>query len=238
MTSHNKYLTSNHVIFAFLVALGAFYGIEIATTNAWHDESITMLELAGRGSGGWPQGAQSLATMREVFQGVATPREITQVLTTTDVHPPLYYWVLTVPFLIFGSSVEVARVVSLLCALGAAALILDMVRKLAPRGMLLAYALLAISPTLLFSATNARGYGLALLLVAACLWILAEQTSRSASGRSMSTTWLAAAAVAGGLAFATPITLLLTPALLMWRARRKSPDEAAQALPMNLESGA
>ena len=47
-----------------------------------------------------------------------------------------------------------------------------------------------------------------------------------------------ASAVAGGLAFATPITLLLTPALLMWRARRKSPGEAAQALPMNLESGA
>lgn len=45
-------------------------------------------------------------------------------------------------------------------------------------------------------------------------------------------------AVAGGLAFATPITLLLTPALLMWRADRKRPPATAQAHPKKLESGA
>lgn len=46
-------------------------------------------------------------------------------------------------------------------------------------------------------------------------------------------------AVAGGLAFATPITLLLTPALLMWRAgRQQRAEKDAQALQINAETGA
>jgi multidrug efflux pump len=47
-----------------------------------------------------------------------------------------------------------------------------------------------------------------------------------------------ASAVAGGLAFATPITLILTPALLMWRARRQARKAARKAPAAVLAYGA
>jgi multidrug efflux pump len=47
-----------------------------------------------------------------------------------------------------------------------------------------------------------------------------------------------ASAVAGGLAFATPITLILTPALLMWRARQQDRKLARKSPPGVLTRGA
>jgi multidrug efflux pump len=87
---------------------------------------------------------------------------------------------------------------------------------LPPREALLRTGVMRLRPVLLTAGTAILG----LLPMAFALNI--DIIHRLVTHNAPSALWWIplASAVSGGLAFATPITLILTPALLMWRERR------------------
>jgi len=87
---------------------------------------------------------------------------------------------------------------------------------LPPREALLRTGVMRLRPVLLTAGTAILG----LLPMAFALNI--DIIHRVVTHNAPSALWWIplASAVAGGLAFATPITLILTPALLMWREQR------------------
>src|SRR5262249_42685527 len=99
------------------------------------------------------------------YEGVASFHQINETLREIDVHPPLYFWGVSLWRRWFGSSIEVIRGFSIACSL---ATILTMYALLKagridrPIVPLLFYAMLT-GPA--FWETTARPYGLAILLI-------------------------------------------------------------------------
>jgi multidrug efflux pump len=88
---------------------------------------------------------------------------------------------------------------------------------LPPREALLRTGVMRLRPVLLTAGTAILG------LMPMALALNIDVVHRLVTYNAPSSQWWIplASAVAGGLTFATPITLILTPALLMWREQRK-----------------
>jgi hypothetical protein len=82
----------------------------------WYDEAITLLETAGHATPTWSEQPTPAATQKELLVGAPTFAEIARGLRETDVHPPLYYGILSKWRRLFGGSIEAARLFSVLCS--------------------------------------------------------------------------------------------------------------------------
>lgn len=92
--------------------------------------------------------------------------------TATDVHPPMYYWVLQAWTAIWGTSEFALRSLSLLMMLIAFVFIYLMVRRAFDTKITaVAIGLLAISPMLVRYSEEARMYGLVMAIVAAATFV-------------------------------------------------------------------
>ncbi len=105
-------------------------------------------------------------------------------LTAQDIHPPLYYALLHGWTVLFGAGPVALRLLSVsIGTLTIPLLYLAARRILAPRGALLAAALLAINPLHVYYSQEIRMYGLVALLSTALLaaaWCVMDQRSRGA----------------------------------------------------------
>ena len=88
----------------------------IFTRSITYDETISLLEvsaappntdLAVRSS------AVPASRLKEMFSGHRGFVSITQLIRELDIHPPIYYWTLRAWRQAFGSSIQVARLLSL-----------------------------------------------------------------------------------------------------------------------------
>ncbi len=99
--------------------------------------------------------------------------------TSTDVHPPFYYWLLKIWTLLFGTSDLALRSFSAVTILAAIIVTYFLVRKLfGQRAAIWTGALLAISPMVIRFSEEARMYSLVLLVVAAATYVLVLATER------------------------------------------------------------
>jgi hypothetical protein len=100
----------------------------VLTTAAWlrsaeYDEQYTLFVTAGTPRPDWPAAAFPAGDVALVQAGHATLGGIARDLRTTDVHPPLYFWTVSLWRLVFGPSLFAARMLSVLCGTVSIALV-------------------------------------------------------------------------------------------------------------------
>lgn len=99
--------------------------------------------------------------------------------TATDVHPPLYYWLLKFWSMIFGESIIALRSLSMVFIVGAIVIAYFFVRKYFGRlaaGVTIGF--MALSPMLIRYSEEARMYGLVVLIATAATAVMVEATFR------------------------------------------------------------
>lgn len=115
--------------------------------------------------------------MRYDFAGIAR-------YTASDVHPPMYYWLLKIWTLLFGTTDMSLRSFSMIVIAAAIVLAYFLVRKLfGSRAALWSALFMAISPMLVRFGEEARMYGLAVLVAVAATYMLVLATEKPTTRR-------------------------------------------------------
>lgn len=89
----------------------------IFSRSIWYDETLSLLVVSGHTHPVWPTAPAPAAESRQQFSGSAPLSQIAGDLKRSDVHPPLYFWALSLWRRLFGDSLEAARCLSLFCFL-------------------------------------------------------------------------------------------------------------------------
>ncbi len=140
----------------------------VLTSAAWlrsaeYDEQYTLFVTAGTPRPNWPAAAFPAGDVALVQAGHATLGGIARDLRTTDVHPPLYFWTVSLWRLVFGPSLFAARMLSVLCGTVSTALVGIIAHRCAVRPVV---AMLLTLGCYGFVYTNAiaRGFAMAEML--------------------------------------------------------------------------
>jgi hypothetical protein len=183
----------------------------------WYDEAITLLETAGNAIPTWSALPTPAATQKELLVGSPTLGEVADGLRKTDVHPPLYYGLLSTWRRIAGDSIETARLYSVFWSTAS---------------VILLYLLLRASgffrpfwPTLVYSLSSgavhygheARNYSLAMFFVMSAALLAYFFTQIEFNRRPQF--WILSLSIATccGLAFQTNyLTIFPIVVLLAW----------------------
>ena len=100
----------------------------VLTSAAWlrsaeYDEQYTLFLTAGTPRPNWPTTVFPAGDVALVQAGHATLGGIARDLRATDVHPPLYFWTVSLWRLVFGPGLFAARMLSVLCGMVSIALV-------------------------------------------------------------------------------------------------------------------
>ena len=181
----------------------------------WYDEAITLLETAGNAIPTWSAQPTPAATQKELLVGSPTLGEVAAGLRETDVHPPVYYGLLSIWRRVAGDSIETARLFSVFWSTASVILLYLLLRAsgfFRPFWPSLVYSL---SSGAVHYAHEARNYSLAMFFVMSAA-ILAYLLTQIEINRRLQF-WIISVTMAAccGLAFQTnyltvfPIFLLL-----------------------------
>ena len=85
--------------------------------GAEYDEQYTLFLTAGTPRPQWPETVFAAGVIAAVQAGHTTMPAIAHDLRTTDVHPPLYFWMMGLWRRVFGPGLLAARMMSVLCGL-------------------------------------------------------------------------------------------------------------------------
>ncbi len=203
--------------------------------GAEYDEQYTLFLTAGHARPDWPE-TDFPAQLARMFQtGHTGIVEIARDLMLTDVHPPLYFWLVSVWRAAAGEGLFAARLFSVAASIGALALIGTIARLtgIPPvRAILLALGMYAFA----YTGIVARGFALTQLLLLGGVYLLISgrriQTFAAAGallGAAVLTNYLAVFVASAGLLALTwhdwrrprvlaawPGFLLFMPAVLWW----------------------
>ncbi len=198
----------------------------VLMTAAWlrgpeYDEQYTLFLTAGVPRPIWPDAVFPAGLVHALQSGHADIASIARDLRTTDVHPPLYFWLASLWRQMAGESLFVLRLLSVLLSLGALGMVGVIARRLSVRPAL---AMLLTLGCYGFAYTGmiARGFMLAQILVLAGLVLLLSR--RSAWSGLTAGLLFGAATMANYLAVFVPVGvwLLIAGRLLC----RPGPDAA------------
>lgn len=191
----------------------------VSSRAIWYDEAITLLETAGNAVPQWSGLPVPAATQQQFMVGTPSFAEIARGLRATDVHPPLYYGLLSSWRRVAGPSIEAARLFSVLCSTASVILLYLLLRFSGfaqPMAPSLVYSL---SSGAVHYGHEARNYALAMLFVAAaslCAYIAAKLDENRPTFFVMISSAMAACC---GLAFCTNyLSVFPIFALLLWFA--------------------
>ncbi len=128
-----------------------------------YDEAYSIFLTAGDPRPAWPAGVFTAGSVRGVYAGQASLASVARNLRRTDVHPPLYFWALAIWRRYAGETLFAARMLSVLLALGALAVVALIARQ---SGIPAAPAMLFTLGCYGFAYTGAvaRGFALAQVL--------------------------------------------------------------------------
>jgi hypothetical protein len=200
-----------------LVALASAPGI--VNRSIWHDEAITLLEVSD-GPTPRPDRPVPAGELKGAFEGRKSASGILEVLRETDIHPPVYYWALSLWRAALGSSVEAARTLSLVATLVSVVFLFALLRAAGAENPFPALLLFGCATFTVHLAHETRNYalGTAFLLASTLLaWRALPGDGRPPSRGS----YLRAAAsgLAASAAFLTGyLTIFWIVALLGWFA--------------------
>ena len=178
--------------------------------GAEYDEQYTLFLTSGVARPVWPAHPFAAGEVKRLQAGHAGLATIAHDLRTTDVHPPLYFWIVDGWRKVFGASlfaVRLASVVFSLAALGMVALIARRVGIPAATATLLAVGCYGF----VYTGVVARGFALANLLTLAGVAVLLRAEQRS-SGRLA----LAAGVLLGAATFSNYLAAFVGAACLLW----------------------
>jgi 4-amino-4-deoxy-L-arabinose transferase-like glycosyltransferase len=197
-----------------VLLLGAvLLGLAARLRGPEYDEGYTAFVTGTAARPNWPMQPFRVGDMRAVFAPAPTPWAIADNLRRTDVHPPLYFWIVWAWRRVFGSDLFVSRLLSVTFSLGGLVAVAALAR---------ASALPAIPALLItlgcfgFVETGivARGFALAQCLT---LWGLVL-TLRSAAGSSGNA--LGAGLLLGAASFTNYLAGFPAAAALLWLGYR------------------
>ncbi len=109
-------------------------GAAVLLAAAWlrgpeYDEQYTLFLTAGNARPAWPSGPFPAAAVAAAQAGHAGLASIAQDLRATDVHPPLYFWAVSLWRWAFGPGLFTARLFSVLCATVSLCLVAALARR-------------------------------------------------------------------------------------------------------------
>lgn len=218
----------------------AFVGIVVAAALVrlpgllerpiWQDEAVTLLQVSGHSSPTWPDEPTSVRKLQaDLFAGTATLAEIYDGLQRTDVHPPGYYWTLSIWSRWFGTSLDVARVFSLVCSLATIGVLYLLLLRAGYVSPAVPTVIYALSASAVHYGQEARPYALAVLLVIS--GALVAYLGSEGGGRDSNTVYSLVAGMILGLAFCVHY-LSVSPAIavLSWLVVRHWHQSRQRAL--------
>jgi len=184
----------------------------------WYDEAITLLEMAGHASPSWPADEPKPAYVaKKQFEGLPTLSKITDQLIKTDIHPPVYYWCLSMWRQCFGSSLEAARSFSLICSLGTILIFYLLLREGQIRYPLIPAFIFGLSTSSVHYAHEARSYSLALFFITSGAFFAFLADRISDRDKNCAGLYSLFMAIFCGLAFGTHYLALFPVAgILLW----------------------
>jgi hypothetical protein len=170
------------VLLAILFIAAAVRLPSVLSRSIWEDETVTLLQTAGYFSPPWPSEPAPAGALREqFFEGTPRLRQITAGLLSKDVHPPVYYWILSLWRRSFGYSLETARAFSLLCSLGTILALYALLRAGRFDRPLIPTLVYALSTAAVDYGADARAYALTSFLItcgALCAYLASELAPR------------------------------------------------------------
>jgi uncharacterized membrane protein len=182
-----------------------------------YDEAVTLLEVSGHATPVWPEEPAPASIAKAQLRGAATLSQITDELRSTDVHPPLYYWCLTLWRQYLGFSIETARSLSVVFSLGTVVLFYLLLRAGGIKHPLIAVTIYTFSAAALHSATQARPYALASFLVMTEAFFAYRACSVLAQGKASAGAYSGAMAISFSAAFFTGyLTIFPGLVILLW----------------------
>jgi len=131
----------------------------------WYDESITLLETAGNAVPTWSDLPTPAATQKEMLIGSPSLGEVAAGLRDTDVHPPVYYGLLSIWRRSAGESIEAARLFSVFWSTASVILLYLLVRAFGFVRPFWPAVVYSLSSGAVHYGHEARNYSLALFLV-------------------------------------------------------------------------
>lgn len=159
----------NCIVALALLASAVAAWIHIHSAGIWYDETVTLLMTAGHP-------VPDIALGPSLFKPTANLAKVLHSLYIWDVHPPLYFLILSVWRVVLGPSIEVARLLSLFCTLGTLAVLYRYAIDLQLRWPSIPVVIYALSGAALRYAYNARPYAFVTLLIVSSL-LLARRRS-------------------------------------------------------------
>jgi hypothetical protein len=99
--------------------------------GAEYDEQYTLFLTAGTPRPDWPDTVFPAGVVAKMQSGHASLAGIVRDLRRTDVHPPLYFWAVSLWREVFGPSLFAARMLSVLCGLVSLSLVATIARRCA-----------------------------------------------------------------------------------------------------------
>lgn len=202
-----------------LGAGAALLAVAALLRSAEYDEGYSLLLTSGAMRPAWPAEAFAAGEARAVFSGTASPADILAGLRGTDVHPPLYFWLLAAWRSLVGQGLFEARLLSVALTLGALALLPAIARRVGapPVGAVL---LCLLSYAFAYTGVIARGFALAQLLTLAAAAAALGQM-RDGAGRPVAPGLgraLLCGAAAGLATMANYLALFCAATILAWHA--------------------
>lgn len=200
--------------------------------SIWFDEAHTLLVIAGSATVSWPSEPRPAHLLAEkVFGSDASFGKIADNLRRTDVHPPGYFWALSIWRNAFGSFLEAARALSLVCSLGTIVVLFSLLCFAGYPRPSIPTVIYALSASAVYFGNEARPYALACLLV--MVGVLLAYLSAKTKSATKRTAWTLVAAASLGLAFhVNYLTIFPSGAVLVWLVladRSTSPKRAIGA---------
>ena len=186
---------------AVLTAAGWLRGAE-------YDEQYTLFLTGGTVRPVWPTGVISASDVLALQDGRTSLAAIAQGLRASDVHPPLYFWLIATWRRLMGDGLFAARMFSVACGVAAIGLVGAIARKAdvsAITAMLLTLGCYGFA----YSDVVARGFALAQVLnLAGVALLLAQQRYRYAA--------LCGGLLLGAASFTNYLAAFVGCAALLW----------------------
>ena len=197
---------------AALLLAGIVLGAAALLRGPEYDEGYTAFVTGTNPRPDWPATPSLAGDMRPAFRPAPTPWAIAGNLRRTDVHPPLYFWLIWAWRHAFGPDLLASRLLSVLCSLGSLALVLALARA-AEVPALPALALTLGCYGFVETGITARGYALAQALQLAGLLVsLRARNGRQAAGAGL---------LLGAASFTNYLAAFPAAAAALWLLRRR-----------------
>lgn len=162
-----------------VLVLALVYSIGVFSRSVWYDESITIYTISTGVDYLTPFGLVPISEIQSFLSNTGSPASVVERLIVEDVHPPLYFVTLNIWAFLFGTSIEAARMYSVVTTLAAVGIFHRWVHVQRPELAYWLTAVFALSGLVIAVSTDARSTALVVLLAVSALHL---STTRNADG--------------------------------------------------------